>query len=293
MKRFKKPITIFYFLVLYALAELTWWGYLLIASNAKRMPMILGEGSVFLIILLVGIYFFQRTIKKESEVHQQQQNFLLSVTHELKSPLAAIKLVLQTLVKRDLTKDKRDQLIGNSIEDVGRLDDLVENMLLATRIENNSYSYPKELFDFSELVKSIFDRAIITSENTRNFQQQIEEKISIMGDRFALGSLINNILENAIKYSPNGAVVQVQLYQQSNKIFFIVADQGVGIADSERQKIFQKFYRSGNELTRQNKGTGLGLFIVAQVAKNHQAKVLVNNNLPKGTIFEIIFNLEQ
>jgi signal transduction histidine kinase len=293
MKRFKKPITIFYFLVLYALAELTWWGYLLIASNAKRMPMILGEGSVFLIILLVGIYFFQRTIKKESEVHQQQQNFLLSVTHELKSPLAAIKLVLQTLVKRDLTKDKRDQLIGNSIEDVGRLDDLVENMLLATRIENNSYSYPKELFDFSELVKSIFDRAIITSENTRNFQQQIEEKISIMGDRFALGSLINNILENAIKYSPNAALVQVQLYQQSNKIFFIVADQGVGIADSERQKIFQKFYRSGNELTRQNKGTGLGLFIVAQVAKNHQAKVVVSNNQPKGTIFEIIFNLEQ
>lgn len=293
MKRFKKPITIFYFLVLYALAELTWWGYLLIASNAKRMPMILGEGSVFLIILLVGIYFFQRTIKKESEVHQQQQNFLLSVTHELKSPLAAIKLVLQTLVKRDLTKDKRDQLIGNSIEDVGRLDDLVENMLLATRIENNSYSYPKELFDFSELVKSIYDRAIITSENTRNFQQQIEQNISIMGDRFALGSLINNILENAIKYSPNAALVQVQLYQQSNKIFFIVADQGVGIADSERQKIFQKFYRSGNELTRQNKGTGLGLFIVAQVAKNHQANVVVSNNQPKGTIFEIIFNLEQ
>ena len=293
MKRFKKPITIFYFLVLYALAELTWWGYLLIASNAKRMPMILGEGSVFLIILLVGIYFFQRTIKKESEVHQQQQNFLLSVTHELKSPLAAIKLVLQTLVKRDLNKDKRDQLIGNSIEDVGRLDDLVENMLLATRIENNSYSYPKELFDFSELVKSIYDRAIITSENTRNFQQQIEQNISIMGDRFALGSLINNILENAIKYSPNAALVQVQLYQQSNKIFFIVADQGVGIADSERQKIFQKFYRSGNELTRQNKGTGLGLFIVAQVAKNHQANVVVSNNQPKGTIFEIIFNLEQ
>ena len=293
MKRFKKPITIFYFLVLYALAELTWWGYLLIASNAKRMPMILGEGTVFLIILLVGIYFFQRTIKKESEVHQQQQNFLLSVTHELKSPLAAIKLVLQTLVKRDLTKDKRDQLIGNSIEDVGRLDDLVENMLLATRIENNSYSYPKELFDFSELVKSIFDRAIITSENTRNFQQQIEDNITIMGDRFALGSLINNILENAVKYSPVGAAVQVQLYQQSNRIFFIVADQGVGIADSERQKIFQKFYRSGNELTRQNKGTGLGLFIVAQVAKNHQAKVVVSNNQPKGTIFEIIFNLEQ
>jgi signal transduction histidine kinase len=293
MKRFKKPITIFYFLVLYALAELTWWGYLLIASNAKRMPMILGEGSVFLIILLVGIYFFQRTIKKESEFHQQQQNFLLSVTHELKSPLAAIKLVLQTLVKRDLNKDKRDQLIGNSIEDVGRLDDLVENMLLATRIENNSYSYPKELFDFSELVKSIYDRAIITSENTRNFQQQIEQNISIMGDRFALGSLINNILENAIKYSPAGTAIQVQLYQQSNKIFFIVADQGVGIADSERQKIFQKFYRSGNELTRQNKGTGLGLFIVAQVAKNHQAKVVVSNNQPKGTIFEIIFNLEQ
>ena len=78
MKRFKKPITIFYFLVLYALAELTWWGYLLIAANAKRIPMILGEGSVFLIILLVGIYFFQRTIKNSRYFDFRLHIFLLS-----------------------------------------------------------------------------------------------------------------------------------------------------------------------------------------------------------------------
>ena len=191
------------------------------------------------------------------------------------------------------SQNKRDQLIGNSIEDVGRLDDLVENMLLATRIENNSYSYPKELFDFSELVKSIFDRAIITSENTRNFQQQIEEKISIMGDRFALGSLINNILENAIKYSPAGAAIQVQLYQQSNKIFFIVADQGVGIADSELQKIFQKFYRSGNELTRQNKGTGLGLSIVKKIVLLLNGKIDIQSDINQGTTFTVIIPLNE
>ncbi len=290
MHRFKKPITIFYFLVFYALAELTWWGYLLVDSNAKRMNMILGEGAVFLIILIVGIYFFQRIIKKESAIHQQQQNFLLSVTHELKSPLASIKLVLQTLVKRDLTKEKRDEFIKSSIDDVGRLDDLVENMLLATRIENNSYSYPKEQFDFSELVNSIFDRAIITSENKRQFVNQIQAGLAIHGDRFALGSLVNNLIENAIKYSDESSIINVQLNQIQDKLHLIISDQGVGIADHDLDKIFQKFYRAGNEMTRKNKGTGLGLFIVAQVAKHHQAKINVSKNNPKGTVFEIIFN---
>ncbi len=290
MHRFKKPITIFYFLVFYALAELTWWGYLLVDSNAKRMNMILGEGAVFLIILIVGIYFFQRIIKKESAIHQQQQNFLLSVTHELKSPLASIKLVLQTLVKRDLTKEKRDEFIKSSIDDVGRLDDLVENMLLATRIENNSYSYPKEQFDFSELLNSIFDRAIITSENKRQFVNQIQAGLAIHGDRFALGSLVNNLIENAIKYSDESSIINVQLNQIQDKLHLIISDQGVGIADHDLDKIFQKFYRAGNEMTRKNKGTGLGLFIVAQVAKHHQAKINVSKNNPKGTVFEIIFN---
>ena len=290
MHRFKKPITIFYFLVFYALAELTWWGYLLVDSNAKRMNMILGEGAVFLIILIVGIYFFQRIIKKESAIHQQQQNFLLSVTHELKSPLASIKLVLQTLVKRDLTKEKRDEFIKSSIDDVGRLDDLVENMLLATRIENNSYSYPKEQFDFSDLVNSIFDRAIITSENKRQFVNQIQAGIAIYGDRFALGSLVNNLMENAIKYSEEASIIEVQLNKIQDKLYLIISDQGVGIADHDLGKIFQKFYRAGNEMTRKNKGTGLGLFIVQQVAKHHQAKINVTKNNPKGTVFEIIFN---
>ncbi len=196
----RKPITIFYLLLIYALAELVWWGYLLVKSEPSRMGMILGEGSVFLLILLIGAFFFHKVMKKERAMHMQQRNFLLSVTHELKSPLASIKLYLQTILKRDLEKEKRDQFIKSSIDDIGRLDDLVENMLLASRIENGSYSFPKEMFSFSDLLDNMSDRLEINVQSKRTILRDIEEHIDYNGDRFSLGSLVNNLLENAVKY---------------------------------------------------------------------------------------------
>ncbi len=287
---FKKPIYIFYFLLIYALAELFWWGYLLVDSQPDRLAMIAGEGSTFLVILLVGAYFFQRTIKREKDIHRQQRNFLLSVTHELKSPLASVKLYLQTILKRDLDKEKRDQFLKSSIDDIGRLDDLVENMLLATRIENKSYAFPKEIFNFSDLVDSIIERIRINTEDKRVIIQNLENEVLIKGDRFSLGSLVNNLIENAVKYSDADSKIEINLSTISDKITLSVIDEGCGISESDRPKIFDKFYRAGSEMTRKTKGTGLGLFIVKQVALHHDAEVNVFSNQPKGTIFEIQFN---
>src|SRR5690606_11325981 len=135
-----------------------WWGSLLIAAQPEKKAMIMSEGAVFLLIFVVSAYYLQKTIKKERKLHEQQRNFLLSVTHELKSPLASIKLYLQTILKRELEKEKRESFLKNSLKDIERLDDLVENMLIATRIENRSYSFPKEKFDFSDLVSKVAER---------------------------------------------------------------------------------------------------------------------------------------
>lgn len=285
----RKPITIFYLLLIYALAELVWWGYLLVKSEPSRMGMILGEGSVFLLILLIGAFFFHKVMKKERAMHMQQRNFLLSVTHELKSPLASIKLYLQTILKRDLEKEKRDQFIKSSIDDIGRLDDLVENMLLASRIENGSYSFPKEMFSFSDLLDNMSDRLEINVQSKRTILRDIEEHIDYNGDRFSLGSLVNNLLENAVKYSVDDSKILVSLKKVNEKIHLKICDEGVGISESDRTKIFEKFYRVGNEMTRKTKGTGLGLFIVKQVTDNHNAVINITSNAPKGTCFEIIF----
>ncbi len=284
----RKPVTIFYILLIYALAELFWWGFLLVKTEPDRMKMILGEGSIFLLILIVGAVYFHSLLKKENAMHKQQRNFLLSVTHELKSPLSSIKLYLQTILKRDLEKEKRDQFIMSSIDDIGRLDDLVENMLLASKIENRSYTFPKEDIDFTGLLTSLVDRIKINVQGKRTIVTEIQSNIDLFGDRFSLGSMINNLLENAVKYSQENTRIFISLKKDTH-IRLRICDEGCGIPETEHKKIFQKFYRSGNEMTRKTKGTGLGLFIVEQVVTNHNANISISNNLPQGTCFEIIF----
>ena len=286
----RKPLVIFNFLILYAFAQLIWWGVLLIKAEPQRMGMILGEASVFLMIFMVGAYKLHKALNKERKLHIQQNNFLLSVTHELKSPLASIKLYLQTILKRDLDIQKQQYFINNSLKDIERLDDLVENMLIATKIDNKSYSFPKEVFNFSELVEKIAERLQVHSCSSQVISVDVQRNINLTGDRFALTSVVTNLIENAVKYSPPCAEVVVKVFETNGSVHFVVEDQGIGISDPEKSRIFEKFYRVGSEDTRKTKGTGLGLFIVKQVLDKHQAHIKVKNNHPSGTVFEVIFN---
>ncbi len=287
----RKPFFIFYFLVFYTLAELTWWSVLLVRAQPNRIAMILGELSVFVLIFSVGAYFLHKSINSERRLHQQQKNFLLSVTHELKSPMASIKLYLQTIQKRDLNREQQMNFIGKSLVDVERLNDLVENMLIASRIDNSSYSFPKENFNLSELVQNIVSRLQINKCgcNQQIISAHVDPNIEIVGDKFALSSMINNLVENAIKYSGPCEVVEVKLQRKEQSIRLMVADHGIGIADAEKPRIFDKFYRVGNEDTRNTKGTGLGLFIVKSVLDKHEATIKVRDNKPSGSIFEVVF----
>ena len=287
----KKSLLIFYFLLLYALLEMFWWGTVVVELDPSRMAMVMGEGSVFLFLLGVGAYFIHASIKKEDILHDRQQNFLLSVTHELKSPLAAIKLSLQTIVKRDLEKQMQLSLLNNCLKDIERLDDLVENMLLATKIESRTYSFPKEEFDFSELVTKITDRLQVHScGNEQLINTKIQSGVKVVGDQFALSSVVTNLVENAVKYSGPCAEIAVELCQFDGKPILTVSDKGLGIPDGEKMLIFDKFYRVGDENVRKSKGTGLGLFIVKEVLQNHDADISVKDNVPQGAIFEVTFN---
>ncbi|TDQ08732.1 sensor histidine kinase [Pedobacter metabolipauper] len=287
----KKSIVIFYFLLLYSVVQLFSWGSLVVKLQPSRMAMVMGEGSVFLFLLCIGAYFLHKSIKKEDKLREQQQNFLLSVTHELKSPLAAIKLSIQTIVKRDLDKVRQNSLLNNSLKDIERLDDLVENMLLATKIENRSYSFPKEEFDFSEMVTKIIDRLQIHSCGCEQvISPKIQPGARIIGDPFTLSSVVTNLVENAVKYSGPCAEVGVELTNKDGHLHLSVSDKGPGIPDAEKMLIFDKFYRVGDENVRKSKGTGLGLFIVKEVLQRHDADISVRDNVPQGAIFEITFS---
>ena len=286
----RRSLVIFYSLLIYALAELLWWGVLLIKAQPEKKGMILGEGAVFILLFFTGAFFLHKTLKKERNLHEQQKNFLLSVTHELKSPLASIKLYLQTILKRSLDKAQIHTFLNNSLKDIERLDDLVENMLLATRIDNHSYSFPKEKFNFSELIEKVAERLQIHTCSTQIIKTHLQPEVYLTGDKFALTLVVTNLIENAVKYSPPCEEIKVDLQTKNNYISFSVADHGIGIKDEEKPRIFEKFYRVGSEDTRKTKGTGLGLYIVKQVLDNHQAQIKVKNNRPSGSIFEVSFS---
>ncbi|MFD2147939.1 sensor histidine kinase [Mucilaginibacter antarcticus] len=205
--------------------------------------------------------------------------------------MASIKLLLQTIQKRDLTKAQTQDFIEKSLLDIERLDDMVENMLLASKIDNRSYSFPKASFSLSVLVDGIVNRLQISKcDGTQKIiNAEIEPKIEFTGDKFALTSVVTNLVENAIKYSGPCEPVDVKLYQKEGRIYFQVADHGIGISDLEKPRIFDKFYRVGSEDTRNTKGTGLGLYIVKQVLDKHEASIRVKDNRPVGSIFEVVF----
>jgi signal transduction histidine kinase len=289
--KMKRPFVIFYAIIVYALAELVWWGYMLVKLQPQRTAMILGEGSMFILVFTVGAISLHKSIKKERRLQEQKKNFLLSVTHELKSPLASIKLLLQTIQKRDLTKQQVHDFINKSLLDIERLDDMVENMLLASKIDNRSYTFPKAEFNLSALVDNIVNRLQLNKCDLTQqlINAEIEPKIEITGDKFALTSVVTNLIENAIKYSGPCEVVDVKLYSRDSKIYLEVADHGIGIADAEKNRIFERFYRVGSEETRNTKGTGLGLYIVKEVLDKHEASISVKDNEPQGSVFEVVF----
>lgn len=279
----------FYLLAFYALCQLIGWGYMFVKYVPERKGMIIGEGLIFLAIFIMGVIKLRKHLSRESYYHHQQQNFLLAITHELKSPLASVKLYLQTILKRDLDRSQQQVFLSNSLKDIERLDDLVENVLLATKLENRSFNLPKEDINLSALLDDVVDRMQKNTCKTEIIKTDVQEDLVLHADKFAITNVVTNLLENAIKYSPPCATVQVDLFEKDDNIIFSVADRGPGIPDEEKKRIFNKFYRMGNENTRKTKGTGLGLYIVRSVLQKHNATIKVKDNVPNGTIFEVTF----
>jgi two-component system phosphate regulon sensor histidine kinase PhoR len=317
-----RPLFWFYLLVVYIMIQFIWWSYLMVQLNNEiyhlktqvnllqgespdeiiangnaltarlkaRWVMIASEGSVFIALLLLGIFQIRKTFKKEAALAQQQNNFLLSVTHELKSPIASAKLQLQTLEKRDLDRTKQKEIIANAISDTERLNNLVENILLAAKIENSVYTLYKEEVDLSHYITEGLTQSIASFHYKRKINLQIEPGIRMHIDRTSFPSIVLNLFENAVKYSAEHSTIVVTLKTQGSKIILSISDEGIGIDNKEKAFIFQKFYRVGNEETRKTKGTGLGLYITDYLVKQHGGSISVKNNLPQGSIFEVSFN---
>jgi len=251
----------------------------------------LGEGVIFLLVLLVGAAFVYRSARRQFKQQQQQQNFMMAVTHELKTPISVARLNLETLQKYSLDAEKQKKLIRMTLQETERLNSLTNNILLSSQLETGGYQAAKEDLDLSDLLRDC----------VQNFQNRYPERtftydavpdIDVKGDTLLLQLLINNLLENAAKYSPKEKPVSCSLKNRDDRfVELTIRDEGEGIPDNEKEKIFQRFYRIGNELTRKTQGTGLGLYLCKIIARYHNADISVTNNQPTGSNFTVTFYL--
>ena len=239
--------------------------------------------SILLLVLVAsGIYGVYYSIDSIYQLNKRQNNFLLSVTHEFKTPIAAIRLMLQTSKNPKVKEEKKAELIENSTQNTFRLEELAENMLVSMQIENDKYQYALSKIDLSEMLNQVIDNQSIKGE----IAGTIEPSLTLTGDGFIMRMVANNLIENAFKYSDNQPI-EVNLYMQGTKKVLEVKDIGVGIAKEDYKKIYKKFFRVQDEETRTTKGTGLGLFIVKQAVERHRGKVAVMANKPRGSVFRV------
>ncbi|MFM1874273.1 MAG: hypothetical protein RL266_10 [Bacteroidota bacterium] len=316
-KRAPKAV-LFYLLGTYVLLQFCWWAYMLVNLNSEiyqlklellqqsglaapemmiqkadldqkltlRIWMVLGEGAVFVSILLMGFWAVRRSIVKELHLAEQQKNFLLSVTHELKSPLAAVKLQLQTLLTRELPEEKRKMLYARALSDSDRLEKLVENLLLVNKVESGKLPLAKEKLELSEFVRWLLNNYYPDETSSLRIQMVSSGVNHIVADRMALQSILINLIDNGIKYGAASPVI-VSVNGNANEVILQVADTGSGIPDLEKDKVFERFYRRGNEEVRQTKGTGIGLYLVKMLVQGHCGSIDISDNKPSGAIFTV------
>jgi two-component system sensor histidine kinase CiaH len=248
----------------------------------------ISEGITFLVLILIGAFFVYRALRKQIEYASLQRNFMMAVTHELKTPIATTRLSLETLLYRRLTDEQQKKLTQNAIAETNRLNRLTNNILLAAQIEEKNYRPAKEEVDLSHLAETVVE------DYRRRFSERciiasVENHITMQGDPLLLEIALSNLLDNAIKYTPKEKEVQLELCRKEGRIQCRVIDQGVGISRKEKQKIFEKFYRAGDEDTRKTKGTGLGLYLTKKIVEAHQGTIGILDHSPAGSIFIIQF----
>lgn len=321
-KTIRLATTVYWILLFYIIAALVWWFVTLEKQNreitklkydnyefrkdsftlqqntgqvfaiddtSKRNSIkYVAEGITFLLLILLGALYVYRSVKKQFRLQQQQQNFMMAVTHELKTPIAVARLNLETIQKHNLDPEKQKKLIRLTLDETVRLNTLTNNILVSSQLEGDAYSMNKEELDLSTL---LHDRLqdFRTRFADRSFTEEIEDDVALPGDDLLLQMMINNLVENAIKYSPRDKPITCRLHTNNNLITLCVEDYGPGIEDEEKKNVFEKFYRIGNESTRKTQGTGLGLYLCKKIAADHNADILVTNNLPSGSIFTVNF----
>ena len=288
-------VTVGIFLILVAIALNAGWQFL--ASEEARVArdiqtvrfVVYFFGMVLFLLLIAGLGLLVILLVREVRLNERQSNFVSAVTHELKTPVASLKLYLDTLELREVSEGRRLEFYRTMRQDIERLNATINNVLNAAMYTDRPVVDPQPL-DFAKLV-----RRCIELTRTRHqlgpevVQCEGPEALLLRGDAAALETAVLNLLDNSVKYSKERVQVEVEIGSHGDgQAFLRVRDHGIGMTRAHLAWVFNRFYRIGTEVRRSRPGTGLGLFIVKSVVKGHHGTVAAESAGPDcGSTFTV------
>ncbi|MEN8243820.1 MAG: HAMP domain-containing sensor histidine kinase [Thermodesulfobacteriota bacterium] len=246
-------------------------------------------GIIFLGIFIIFVYNL-----KTLQLYRLQHNFINSFTHELKTPVTALKLYLETFMKHELSREDQLKYIQYMLHDTGRLSDDINRILNLAQIESKSHGDEMETHDLVKVVNWFLKK------NSHHFQKSKITFSNVSGDGYPYSinlslfdMLLMNLLTNAIKYNhAKPPKIEISFEVQGKKLYIHFKDNGIGIGKSQRKKIFRKFYQVGRSDDMSARGSGLGLYLVENIAKIHKGKIEVSSQgLGKGSTFSLVLPL--
>jgi signal transduction histidine kinase len=261
-----------------------------VAESASRRRLLFAGLGLMALVVLAGSYFIARAVTRELEVARLQSDFVSAVSHEFRTPLASLLQLSELLADERVSTDRQREYYQSLLRETQRLRRLVEGLLDFGRMEAGSREYRFELIETARLVQSVAEEF---SREVAPGAYQIEIKLdgevpSVRGDREALGLALWNLLDNAVKYSPECKTVWLEASRQDGRVAIRVRDRGLGIAPREQGEIFKKFFRATSARQAGVKGTGLGLAMVERITQAHGGQVSVESEPGAGSTFTLL-----
>jgi signal transduction histidine kinase len=247
------------------------------------------EGGLLLTLILAGATVIFIYWNKQHRLNQMQQAFVSNVTHELKSPVASIQLALETMALRDLSEEQSNEFISMMLDDTERLSTLIDRILGAARIEKKRGRYRLETVSMRHFLEETLaeDRHLYEKDgHAILFEKGRDARVAI--DRSAMRVVLGNLLENAARYSPPGTQIRLRLQRDMRSCRLDVIDSGDGIRGKDLRHLFKMFWRGSEEQATHGRGTGLGLYIVRNIVKDHRGKVWASSpGIGRGSTFSV------
>ena len=258
-------------------------------STTRMQLFTLIIGLILLVFLLVGMYFVFIFLTRQININLLYENFIANFTHELKSPLASIQLYLETMTKREIDRKTQREFLERMLMDTQRLKHVIDAILDISQIEQKKKLFSPELtvasLVFPDIIKNSLQQFKIDPQNV---EVNINTNAQVELDQNAWQIIFSNLFDNALKYSVNNLKIQINIYEKNKNLIIEFKDNGVGILPEDQKHLFQKFFRVNRDHLPNVRGTGLGLYHVREIVRQHNGKISVySEGLGKGTTFTI------